>query len=208
MWPRNDGSAGPGADMTASRKTKNSGLSGFVSFMTRKDAEEALRLFDGFEWGGCVLRVGWSKAVPVAARAMYSKSKRQVVADGAKYCKPASSLAKQHSRSRSPDDRHAPYGSHSQSGDRRSQSPRRFRRSMSRSRSPTRRRRSVGSDREEELITDTFIRAVAVEVKGQGPEYEAGLKRREMNNPKYAFMRREVGSLSIGPLYRSQFSHS
>ncbi|THU95415.1 hypothetical protein K435DRAFT_859639, partial [Dendrothele bispora CBS 962.96] len=64
MWPRPDGSAGPGADMTASRKSKNAGLSGFVSYMTRKDAEQALREFDGFDWGGSVLRVGWSKAVP------------------------------------------------------------------------------------------------------------------------------------------------
>ncbi|KAK7053478.1 hypothetical protein VNI00_004104 [Paramarasmius palmivorus] len=71
MWPRNDASSGPGADMTTSRRSKNSGLSGFVSFMTRRDAEEALREFDGFDWGGCVLRVGWSKAVPKAARPMY-----------------------------------------------------------------------------------------------------------------------------------------
>ncbi|KAG6885975.1 hypothetical protein C0993_006902 [Termitomyces sp. T159_Od127] len=57
MWPRTDGSAGPGADMTASRRTKNTGLSGFVSFMKRKDAERALREFDGFDWGGSILRV-------------------------------------------------------------------------------------------------------------------------------------------------------
>jgi U2-associated protein SR140 len=73
MWPRTDGTAGPGAEMTASRRTKNSGLSGFVSFMRRKDAESALRELDGFEWGGSVLRVGWSKAVPIAAKPMYSK---------------------------------------------------------------------------------------------------------------------------------------
>ncbi|OBZ68245.1 U2 snRNP-associated SURP motif-containing protein [Grifola frondosa] len=71
MWPRGDASVGPGADMTASRRSKNSGLSGFVSFMKRKDAEEALRELDGFDWGGSILRVGWSKAVPIAAKAMY-----------------------------------------------------------------------------------------------------------------------------------------
>lgn len=73
MWPRTDATVGPGADMTATRRTKNSGLSGFVSFMKRKDAEEALRELDGFDWGGSVLRVGWSKAVPVAAKPMYGK---------------------------------------------------------------------------------------------------------------------------------------
>lgn len=58
----------------SSRRNKTSGLSGFVSFMKRRDAEEALRELDGFDWGGSVLRVGWSKAVPVGAKAMYSKT--------------------------------------------------------------------------------------------------------------------------------------
>lgn len=39
--------------------------------MKRKDAELALRELDGFEWGGSVLRVGWSKAVPLAAKPMF-----------------------------------------------------------------------------------------------------------------------------------------
>ncbi|KAG8213728.1 Metallo-dependent phosphatase-like protein [Butyriboletus roseoflavus] len=74
MWPRGDGSSGPGSDMTASRRHRNAGLSGFVSFMKRKDAEAALRELDGFDWGGSVLRVGWSKAVPMAAKALYGAS--------------------------------------------------------------------------------------------------------------------------------------
>jgi U2-associated protein SR140 len=57
--------------MTQSRQLKNVGLSGFVSFMKRKDAEEAQREYDGFEWGGSVLRVGWGKAVPIGTRAIY-----------------------------------------------------------------------------------------------------------------------------------------
>jgi U2-associated protein SR140 len=73
MWPRSDATVGPGADMTASRRTKSAGLSGFVSFMKRKDAEDALRELDGFDWGGSVLRVGWSKAVPMAAKPLYSE---------------------------------------------------------------------------------------------------------------------------------------
>ena len=58
----------------SSRRNKTSGLSGFVSFMKRRDAEEALRELDGFDWGGSVLRVGWSKAVPVGSRPLYSES--------------------------------------------------------------------------------------------------------------------------------------
>ena len=71
MWPRGDATQGPGAYMTASRTKRSAGLSGFVSFMKRKDAETAVRDIDGFDWGGSVLRVGWSKAVPIAAKAAY-----------------------------------------------------------------------------------------------------------------------------------------
>jgi U2-associated protein SR140 len=71
MWPRTDASVGPGADMNASRRNKSSGLSGFVAYMRRKDAETALRELDGFSWAGSLLRVGWSKAVPIPARPMY-----------------------------------------------------------------------------------------------------------------------------------------
>lgn len=74
MWPRGDTGQGPGADMTSTRRSKNAGLSGFVSYMKRRDAEEALREFDGFEWGGSVLRAGWSKAVPLAAKPMFGMS--------------------------------------------------------------------------------------------------------------------------------------
>ena len=59
--------------MTATRRNKNAGLSGFVSFMKRRDAEAALREFDGYDWGGSILRVGWSKAVPIAAKPMYGE---------------------------------------------------------------------------------------------------------------------------------------
>jgi U2-associated protein SR140 len=71
MWPRGDAAQVPGGDPT--RKAKPSGLSGFVSFMKRKDAEAALREFDGFDWGGSILRVGWSKAVPIGSKALYSE---------------------------------------------------------------------------------------------------------------------------------------
>jgi RNA recognition motif-containing protein len=73
MWPRGDVVAGPGGDMTTSRRNRNAGLSGFVSFMKRKDAEAALREIDGLDWGGSILRVGWSKAVPMAAKALYGR---------------------------------------------------------------------------------------------------------------------------------------
>lgn len=65
MWPRGEPVGGPASDINHTRRAKNSGLSGFVSFMKRKDAEIAVREMDGFDWGGSILKVGWSKAVPV-----------------------------------------------------------------------------------------------------------------------------------------------
>ncbi|QRV79159.1 RNA recognition motif protein [Ceratobasidium sp. AG-Ba] len=74
MWPRTDPThpnPPPGSDISTSARR---GMSGFVSYMTRPDAEAAVRELDGFDWGGNLLRVGWSKAVPIAARAMYGES--------------------------------------------------------------------------------------------------------------------------------------
>lgn len=72
MWPRGDSREGPGNDL-ASRRGKSGGLSGFVSFKRRKDAEAALRSLDGTIWSGSTLRVGWSKAVPTSGRVLYGK---------------------------------------------------------------------------------------------------------------------------------------
>ncbi|KAG8863522.1 hypothetical protein FRB96_008262 [Tulasnella sp. 330] len=74
MWPRGDAVGGPGGDITA-RRGKAAGMSGFVSYMNRRSAEECVREMDGFNWGGCALRVGWSKAVPIAARPAYGAFK-------------------------------------------------------------------------------------------------------------------------------------
>ncbi|KAJ3762814.1 hypothetical protein EV360DRAFT_34953 [Lentinula raphanica] len=173
MWPRGDGTVGPGADMTATRRSKNSGLSGFVSFMTRRDAEEALREFDGLDWGGSVLRVGWSKAVPIAAKPMYGELSNDA---RSKY------RSRSRSRSRSADRTYRRQGRSRERN--RSYSPRH------RGHSPRRSRRSPTPDPEEETVTDVFIRAVAVEVKGHGREYEENLLKCEENNPKYTFLRK------------------
>lgn len=54
---------------------------------------------------------------------------------------------------------------------------------------------------EEETVTDTFIRAVAAEVKGHDAGYEETLKQRERNNPKYAFLLRRDVSWTICDYY-------
>ncbi|KAI0305712.1 hypothetical protein B0F90DRAFT_1808891 [Multifurca ochricompacta] len=186
MWPRGDSAFGPGADMTAARRNRNSGLSGFVSFMKRKDAEAALKEFDGFDWGGSVLRVGWSKAVPVAAKPMY-------VAQRSRSPSPFPQRRRSRSRSRERDYRRD-WRSRSRSysprrGSRYSRSPRRsYGRYSKRSRSPRGRRSPRGHATDDEEVTDSFVRTVAVEVKGHGKNYEDSLKEMEKENSRYSFL--------------------
>lgn len=199
MWPRGDVVAGPGGDMTASRRNRNSGLSGFVSFMKRKDAEAALREVDGLDWGGSILRVGWSKAVPMAAKALYVPSRasrsRSRSRGHERRGRSKSHSPRRQSRSRSTGRYRSSRRSRSRSLND-SRSPRRRRRSYSRSRydsrSPYRRSPSPSrrhdSEDEAAAVTDTFIRAVAAEVKGHGSEYEDNLREWERNNPRYSFM--------------------
>jgi U2-associated protein SR140 len=69
---RGDEDASVGSFITTSRRAR-AGLSGFVSYMRRKDAEVAVKELDGLDWGGSVLRVGWSKAVKVPLRPIYGE---------------------------------------------------------------------------------------------------------------------------------------
>ncbi|KAF8210496.1 hypothetical protein K438DRAFT_1916860 [Mycena galopus ATCC 62051] len=185
MWPRTDASVGPGADMTNSRRTKSTGLSGFVSFMKRKDAEQALRELDGFDWGGSVLRVGWSKAVPVAQKPMYTSGLAKNSDSGHRQSRSGSrSPARERLHGRSSRRSPSPWGRSRSASPRRSHSHSR-RPDDSRSPSP---RRSHIRDEEEEFVTDTFIRAVAAEIKGHGSKYEQNLRERERSNPKFAFL--------------------
>jgi len=67
MWPRLD--SGQLAAM-GGRK-----LGGFVAFLRRPDAERAAKEMDGAEWGGNTLKIGWGKAVPIPATAIYGASR-------------------------------------------------------------------------------------------------------------------------------------
>ena len=76
MWPRDEGgpASGAGAGMNALRRAKQSGLGGFVAMMDRKSAEKAFKELDGFDWGGCVLRLGWGKSMPLPPRPAFGSS--------------------------------------------------------------------------------------------------------------------------------------
>ena len=60
MWPRED--------EDISRRTQ---LTGFVAFMTRTSAEQALEEMDGKVLGRHDLKVNWSKAVPLPAKPIW-----------------------------------------------------------------------------------------------------------------------------------------
>jgi U2-associated protein SR140 len=98
------------------------------------------------------------------------------------------------SRSRSRDrDRRRDKRSRSRSysprrGSRYSRSPRRPYDRYRRSPSPRDRRSPRGHATDEDEVMDTFIRTVAVEVKGHGQKYEESLKEMEKENPRYAFL--------------------
>lgn len=61
------------AAATAHGGRPKAGLSGFVAFMKRRDAESAVKELDGFDWGGSILRVGWGKMVRLPARPLYGE---------------------------------------------------------------------------------------------------------------------------------------
>ena len=48
---------------------------GFVAFMKRRDAEQAMRRLDGKELMGFTLRIGWGRPVPLPAQPSFGKSK-------------------------------------------------------------------------------------------------------------------------------------
>lgn len=71
MYPRFEESS---VDPMSRRVGARAGLSGFVAYMKRSDAERAVHDMDGLDWGGNILKVGWSKSVPIPARPIYGKS--------------------------------------------------------------------------------------------------------------------------------------
>ena len=59
MWPR-----------TQEERERNRNC-GFVSFMARPDAEEALKSLDGKPFHDFIMKVGWGKAVPLPPKPVF-----------------------------------------------------------------------------------------------------------------------------------------
>lgn len=63
-----------GDEMMHANRRGQTGLTGFVAYMRRPHAESAVRELDGLDWGGNVIRVAFSKPMPVPTRAIYGQS--------------------------------------------------------------------------------------------------------------------------------------
>lgn len=61
-------------DEAFSQASTRRGLTGFVSYMERKDAERAVKELDGSEWMGNSIRVGWSKPVAKPLKTLFGES--------------------------------------------------------------------------------------------------------------------------------------
>lgn len=153
MWPRGE------------QRERVGGLTGFVAYMTRKDAEFAFKEADGVIWGGTRVKMSWGKAMPLPSRAMYpaSTEKRHHVQEdeGAKVAKAGKSgipkLTIRHRRS-------------DRGGDKVEE--------------------ELKSKVEQEVgeTTRLFIETVASRIRGNGANFEAVLREREADNPKFAFL--------------------
>lgn len=73
MWPR-----------TQEEKDKGNNC-GFVSFMTRQDAAEAIKHLEGKEIEGFSMRVGWGKAVPLPAQPIFGNNNKKKMDSARKY---------------------------------------------------------------------------------------------------------------------------
>ncbi|WVQ75421.1 hypothetical protein IAR50_005044 [Cryptococcus sp. DSM 104548] len=153
MWPR-------GEDIAASQ---HRGLSGFVSYMFRQDAETAVRELEGADFQGNKLRVGWSKAVPKPLKALYDLGVRN---DKKRRDRSESPARKRRARSSS-------YSSAS-----------------SYSRSPSSKRDSEGEAWLKTIPEENakFIKAVAERVREHGRGLEDVLREKEKENDKFSFL--------------------
>ncbi|ODN74694.1 hypothetical protein L202_07026 [Cryptococcus amylolentus CBS 6039] len=151
MWPRGEDNL----------SFQHRGLSGFVSYMSRSDAETAVRELEGAEFQGNKLRVGWSKAVPKPSKALYD----------------IGNTKKRKERSQSPP-RKRRARSYSYSS------------SSSYSRSPSPRRDSDGETWLKTIPEEKakFVKAVAARVKEHGRGLEDVLREKEKDNEKFSFL--------------------
>ncbi|KAJ9473845.1 Nucleolin protein Nsr1 [Pseudozyma hubeiensis] len=150
MWPRGE-----------QQRERPGGLTGFVAYMTRDQAETAFREVDGVMWGGVRVKCSWGKAMSLPKRALYpwrqkvEKTEEKIgsVAGGGGVKK----LVIRHRRN----------------GKGREE------------------RRKEIRDRLEAECEETqrlFVETVASRIRANGVNFEHVLREREADNPRFAFL--------------------
>ncbi|PWN48290.1 hypothetical protein IE53DRAFT_319701 [Violaceomyces palustris] len=194
MWPRGEEAfGGAGGGITNLRKDRSAGLTGFVAYMRREDAEYALKETDGVRWGDTLIKTGWGKAMPLPSRPTFwddcqnrfpSMIRHQCVpCPNSVPLRPADMPAKSRKDTHkevSPSSRH------------RSSSPAliRHRRRKGDDRSPSP-RTVIRSQIEKDETQAKFISTVAARIKEHGQRFEEMIMEREKDNEKFAFLRDE-----------------
>lgn len=178
MWPRgSDAQGGAGGGITALRTSRSSGLFGFVSFMSREDAELAFSEGATTNWGGCALSTSWGKAMPPPPMPrFYASAERRDRGRG--------SLGREDEEGRERD--------MGQGRRKRKLSPggsERPHRRQRRSRSPSPRSLLVRQVESSDPETAQLIRSIAERVRSYGPSFEKLVKEREASNPSFAWLR-------------------
>ncbi|GAA5965537.1 hypothetical protein JCM21900_004153 [Sporobolomyces salmonicolor] len=181
MWPRMETGQ---INTAASTGFMGRKLGGFVAFLRRPDAEKAAKEMDGAEWGDSILRIGWGKAVAIAATAIYEPeggARRGSDRSTRRRRSRSTSHSRSRSRSRSPDDPHEFLRS------------KRARPTASRSVSPSRSRSQAAREWPalEEGVEEKFLVTVAKKVRDHGKSFEEILREREKENKRFAFLRDE-----------------
>ncbi|KAE8220625.1 hypothetical protein CF319_g5881 [Tilletia indica] len=183
MWPRGDelGAGGAGAGITMVRRMQSAGLTGFVSFMRRDDAERAIRESDGTSWAGSMIRTSWGKTMPIPPRPQYFAPKRT-----------------RRERSPSPSASSRPRGEAADAALRKHRTSRPKTRSHSSQpyqdaqvRSPSPRSKCRIKVEQEYEVEATNVRTVAQRIQQHGPKFEQLVREKEKDNPKFAFLRDE-----------------
>ncbi|CDS00736.1 uncharacterized protein SPSC_05030 [Sporisorium scitamineum] len=154
MWPRGE------------QRDRISGLTGFVAYMTRAEAEYAFRQADGAMWGGVRVKMSWGKAMPLPARAMYPMSRERDDRQG--------------EDSRLASDR--PSGG--------SAVPRLITRHRQPSTSADDKKQHIRAQVHDDYpqTQRLFIETVASRIRSNGPHFEHVLREREADNPKFSFL--------------------
>uniref|UniRef100_V5GLQ8 Uncharacterized protein n=1 Tax=Kalmanozyma brasiliensis (strain GHG001) TaxID=1365824 RepID=V5GLQ8_KALBG len=155
MWPRGE------------QRERATGLTGFVAFMTRAEAEQAFKEADGATWAGVRLKLSWGKAMPLPSRAMYPRStdhKREEKQSG--------------------DSRDSGRGASKSNAPKLIIRHRRSGAGVDEQRQHI--RDKVRQDCPE--MQRLFIETVASRIRSNGAHFEHILREREADNPKFAFL--------------------